>query len=441
MKVKVLNKVAQTHNLPGGNVKLEFHVTVELFILFNNQDVFEFVDNITEADIIPVVMNQSCWHNEKLIKDEWFRECAMHFNKNQIAVNINMLMHIDEVAMAPENLEHEDTGVKDPRSPFKKIVHLHTDVSLRNRDHNYDSFIYTDFLFNRSHVMHFDNKLLESKWDKVDTMTHWWRKPGPSEFPKKAFNLTPDDEIIPRLTRFMAYANNGTHELTEKAFVSPNLSRRKTASEDTPMIRSSVRTDLGKMLYNYQGYIGDMSQGVTLLADGEDFNDFNILGIHAWGFSPPHNDYYDSSTLSIYTETLIYNEEHASKCITEKTFTPMCKGHFVLPFGPPGTIDHLKLEYGFEFPHWIDYEYDNLPDVERDYIGRITAENILTSQRWKSYLSTVDSVCNLGTSRLYRLKKNDFKSHKVILHNRSIMRDRGQKHGLCDPQILEQIMS
>ena len=64
----------------------------------------------------------------------------------------------------------------------------------------------------------------------------------------------------------------------------------------------------------------------------------------------------------------IQRRAHASTCPTEKTFTPMCKGHFVLPFGTPGTIAHLKSEYGFEFPHWIDYGYDNLPDVERAHL-------------------------------------------------------------------------
>ena len=290
--------------------------------------------------------------------------------------------------------------------------------------------------------MHFDNKLLQSKWSKIDQLGHWWRTSDGHfnpQFPNKVFDLTPDDEIIPRLVRFMGFIAN--EEVTGKIFVAPNLSRRTSADKDFTMLRSGLRTKLGKLLYDYQGYIGDMSQGVTLLADRDHYKDFDILGIHAWGFSPPHNDYYDSSVISIYIETLTYNEEHASKCITEKTFTPMCKGHFVLPFGTPGTIDHLKKEYGFEFPHWLNYDYDNLPDVEKDFVGNVTEESMLTSPRWESYLSTVESLCNMGASRLYRLKKNDFKSHKVLLHNRSIMRDHGQKHGVCDPQILQQIMS
>ncbi len=119
----------------------------------------------------------------------------------------------------------------------------------------------------------------------------------------------------------------------------------------------------------------------------------------------------------------------------------MCKGHFVLPFGTPGTIDHLKSEYGFEFPHWLDYEYDNLQDVDKPISTVVQVDNMLQSPRWESYMSTVKSVCELGASRLYKLKENDFKSHNVLLHNRSIMRDHGQKHGLHDPQILQQIMS
>ena len=329
MKVKVFNKITLTENLPGGNLRLAFKSAPELYIVFNNQDVFEFVDNYAKADIIPVQINQFSCDVDESISDKWFRECAMHFNKNQIAVNLNHLMHMDEVVMSTDSVANQNKSAMDPRNPFKKIVNLHTDISIRDGSHNYESFVYTDFLFNRSHIMHFDNKLLQSKWSKIDQLGHWWRTSDGHfnpQFPNKVFDLTPDDEIIPRLVRFMGFIAN--EEVTGKIFVAPNLSRRTSADKDFTMLRSGLRTKLGKLLYDYQGYIGDMSQGVTLLADRDHYKDFDILGIHAWGFSPPHNDYYDSSVISIYIETLTYNEEHASKCITEKTFTPMCKGHF-----------------------------------------------------------------------------------------------------------------
>ncbi len=444
MKVKVFNKVTETVGLPEGNLRLDFFKTVELYILFNNQDVFEFVDNPAEADIIPIHLNRYSYFKEEAISDKWFMECAMHFNKNQVAVNINHLMHIDEQVMGRDDMESENKSALDPRSPFKKIIHLHNDISLRDENHNYESFIYTDFLFNRSHTMHFDNELVKAHWNTVDTKNHWWRHPTDRhepQFPSSMFELTPDHKIIRRLTRFKTFCDDN-EEITKKIFVSPNLSRKNILGpNDGATIRSSLRIKLGELLYNYHGYIGDISQGTALLAHRDSYNDFDILGIHGWGFSPPHNDYYDSSAISIYVETLTYNEDHASKCITEKTFTPMCKGHFVLPFGTPGTIDHLKSEYGFEFPHWLDYGYDNLQDVDNPIESVVQVDTMLQSPRWESYVSTVKSVCELGAARLYKLKENDFKSHNVILHNRSIMRDHGQKHGLHDPQILQEIMS
>jgi hypothetical protein len=446
MKVKVFNKVTLTEKTSSeGNIRLAFKKTVELYILFNNQDVFEFVDNPAEADIIPVQVNQHSGQGSgQPISDKWFRECAMHFNKNQIAVNLNHLMHIDENVMGRHDIDNENKSAMDPRSPFKKIVNLHSDISLRDEDHDYESFIYTDFLFNRSHTMHFDNELVKAHWDSATEKNHWWRHPSDGEtsgFPSTMFELTPDHKIIRRLTKFKNFCNRN-REITQKIFVAPNLSRRATAGNDGTILRSTLRTKLGKLLYDYQGYIGDISQGTALVPHRDSYDDFDILGINGWGFSPPHNDYYDSSSISIYIETLTYNEVHASRCITEKTFTPMCKGHFVLPFGTPGTIDHLKSEYGFEFPHWLDYEYDNLQDVVRDNIAdTVQADDMLQSPRWESYMSTIKSVCELGAPRLYMLKQNDFKSHKVILHNRSIMRDHGQKHGLHDPQILQEIMA
>ena len=53
MKVKVFNKVTETVGLPEGNLRLAFAKTVELYILFNNQDVFEFVDNPEIVGLFP----------------------------------------------------------------------------------------------------------------------------------------------------------------------------------------------------------------------------------------------------------------------------------------------------------------------------------------------------------------------------------------------------
>jgi hypothetical protein len=75
-------------------------------------------------------------------------------------------------------------------------------------------------------------------------------------------------------------------------------------------------------------------------------------------YSPPHNHYYKHTFISIYTETL---EVGTSIAPTEKTYDPLIKYHFILPFSTCGFIKHLK-GMGFLFPEFIDYSYDNIVD-------------------------------------------------------------------------------
>ncbi len=81
------------------------------------------------------------------------------------------------------------------------------------------------------------------------------------------------------------------------------------------------------------------------------------------GYSPIHNRYYDDTFISIYAETLEYG---TSVVITEKTYEPLIKGHFILPFSTQGFIAALK-KLGFEVPAFIDYTYDDIKDDERRF--------------------------------------------------------------------------
>ena len=181
-------------------------------------------------------------------------------------------------------------------------------------------------------------------------------------------------------------------------------------------MRNVARRELNSFLYDYQGYIGDMTQGATLIPNYSLEDEFAVLGVRGYGFSPPHNDFYDTSVLSIYIETLLYLDTMKSKLITEKTLTPMCKGHFIMPLGFPVTIELLKQEYKFKFPDWIDYSYDSIPLVAE--VGdTVSTKTFLKSDRWESYKSCVKEVLALGTDHLYDLKKSYV---NILLHNRSI---------------------
>jgi hypothetical protein len=81
------------------------------------------------------------------------------------------------------------------------------------------------------------------------------------------------------------------------------------------------------------------------------------------GYSPPHNAYYEDTFISIYGETIEYGTTIAP---TEKTYDPLIKGHFILPFSCSGFIQFLRTK-GFQFPEFIDYSYDEITNDEKRF--------------------------------------------------------------------------
>lgn len=93
------------------------------------------------------------------------------------------------------------------------------------------------------------------------------------------------------------------------------------------------------------------------------------------GYSPVHNAYYNETFISIYGETL---EWGTSQVLTEKTLDPLIKGHFILPFGAPGLIQHV-INKGYRIPKFINYSYDLISNNDDRYYAYITEVNRLLS--------------------------------------------------------------
>lgn len=429
-KIKVLECMIQANGRPEPTLDemfwLHHNVTPEVYIIFQDQDVFEFTTDFAEADIIPLLIHSSDISPKTM---DFFND---NFNSNQIAVNIRWLCHIDEGCMDPENLSENLIG---NNHPFKKIIDLHSDFSKHL--YNSNTFLYTDFLFNRSHVMHFKREVLAlgNRYAK-STKNHWYRTahhfdgddPG---FPHKTFDITPDHDILFQLKEFRKKVNN--HEITPKMFVAPNTSRIRPRLAQ----RSVLRKELNKLLFEYEGYIGDMSQGLAMLPEADDYKEYDLLGINGWGFSPPSNVYYNSSVLSIYVETLIYKGWHDTMCATEKSFTPLVKGHFILPFCRPKFIYHLSHDYGFKFPSWIDYTYDTSTPEAPD-VGLARQRPFTEQVRWDLYKDEIKRLLDMGAEKLYQKKKEDL---NILLHNRSVMRDLGPRYDVGEVDNLSHLMA
>ena len=137
-----------------------------------------------------------------------------------------------------------------------------------------------------------------------------------------------------------------------------------------------------KSKYSTIGYLGDPADpGIGTLPS-------NTRTQFA-GYSPPHNRYFEDSFVSIYAETLEYGSTFVA---TEKTFDPLIKGHFVLPFGTHNFVANVKKYYGFEFPDFIDYSYDTIEDNAARYqayskeVERLLALPLATwREHWVNY--------------------------------------------------------
>jgi hypothetical protein len=87
--------------------------------------------------------------------------------------------------------------------------------------------------------------------------------------------------------------------------------------------------------------------------------------------------------------------------VTEKTFEPLIKGHFVLPFANPGTVDRI-LDLGFRLPDFIDYSYDEILNVD---------------ERFTAFKKVVVNAMQLDWNNLY------IKNKDIIMHNRQQLFD------------------
>jgi hypothetical protein len=122
--------------------------------------------------------------------------------------------------------------------------------------------------------------------------------------------------------------------------------------------------------------------------------------INQFGYSPVHNLYYQDTFISIYAETIEYGTTIA---VTEKTYDPLIKGHFVLPFSTHGFIKYLRT-LGFSFPEFIDYSYDDEVD---------------DGVRFQRYVEEVNRLLEISVDEWHQLRADNM---QVIVHNTQLFK-------------------
>lgn len=144
------------------------------------------------------------------------------------------------------------------------------------------------------------------------------------------------------------------------------------------------RTRLYESIKDSPGYISNRSRGRYL--EGTP-----VVG----AFNPVPNKFYLDSYCSLYVESNCLQTDLIH--ITEKTFDPLIKGHFVLPFTNPGAIKRLRL-MGFEFPNFIDYGFDTIINPE---------------ERFTKVMEQYSMIMMSNIHRHYTENKN------ILLHNQT----------------------
>lgn len=239
--------------------------------------------------------------------------------------------------------------------------------------------IYNDFLFNRT-------KAYYQNYPFNPNTTRW-------------YHTGSDSYVMPELS---------ATQKKQKIFVSAN-----NTYAGSQYRRIKYRPQIVSALKNHinLGYLGNHDVDTSLLLYTEkEFPGGKIEEIEAskhfakygpWGYNPPHSEYYKNTFISIYGETIEYGTTLAA---TEKTYDPLIKGHFILPFSTNGFILYLKSK-GFKFPDFIDYSYDNI--VNDDL-------------RFKGYTDEVFRLLNIG---LDQWQQHWYDNFNIIQHNRNVFLD------------------
>ena len=391
---------------------------LDVMVAFHDQSVFSLTDQPHQADIVAFG-----YHGEFQDSDATDVQRFIHqFPNAKLFVDMNNLMHVGEGCSNYDVLRQQAASLKQMFGDTR-LLYLHTNHRSLSREH--DVYMqYTDYLWNR-HTLFYtdhDNRVFDAQGSHM--MNHWYPdlatdENGNQYMDKTMYALT---DITDAMNGPHAYQILNNVQVLVKSFLSLNNTRNSVGlrSEYTafqmaenPVHQSAARdfyrVELIKLLSGYPGYLSDPGRGTFLVGAGETVHQRlpnQISGYGNLGWTPVHNAYYENSTVSIYVESVLDSEDNCYPgplgSITEKTWEPLIRGHFILPFGTHHMMYDLQHHYGIQLPPFIDYTYDG-------YTG---------AQRWSSFCMEVKRVLSLGGRELFKLKQQ----HADILqHNRSIM--------------------
>jgi hypothetical protein len=234
-----------------------------------------------------------------------------------------------------------------------------------------------DIMFNRTKAYfsqlpflnHFTNTEISWLWagNRCYDSEQWSRK---SQYRSKIFIACNRDynrvaSIRPKLTRLLETYH-------DKGYVSGNTPHDCSQKSASLYSHRDDPTSNGALTF-------DVDTGSVIDRTGN----FTMIGDRTLGYAPVHQNYYEDSFISIFGETLEWGN---AVVVSEKTFTPLIQGHFILPFGARHTVATIE-KLGFQLPDFIDYSYDQVAsdnDRQRRYLEEVERLLGFPNQWWES---------------------------------------------------------
>lgn len=324
------------------------------------KDKWEFVYDIAQADVIPCVL------------EDWDQNFLDY---------LDCTVREDQILMVM-NLFHNDDHMTDTwfRSPDWDIVRNLKQRTLIVHNNNHDTsdpkYIFYDIMLNRQKYYMFDME------DDFDPNTKVWTRNSRPEF----YTYGPIDKILSNDSKKILCLN------------------RLYWEESIIRNQKTLRSMLRETFHNKDDvYLSDPRNNIFFYPNHSENNTIDVSNSGGTWY-PAADIYYNTSYVNVYIESVVQSSNGGNIfCASEKTYDPLLKGNFILPFSTPNFVHYLKTWYGFKFPDWIDYSYDEVADFD---------------QRVELYMESVRKVYSMDIETLHH---NYIKDKDILEYNRNLI--------------------
>lgn len=347
---------------PFANTVLLGQVRKHDLIFHLEKDKYTYVDTPQEADIIPLMLAPfDAGYKPNLVTVEEQYEYIKPLRSNQWLIILFYTHAGDRFNLAVKN--------KLMLEKWARYTDNLLTVDLNSIGAG-PRHIYNNFSFNFV-------KALFTEYNRFDFSRRMWTNFCTSE----SFTLSEIAEFNPI-----------------KRFLIPNIIRN--SDEYKEVVRKGIKKNIIKPEDCFYSDHTEDSNAVFL--EPKETSDYFKAHYNPTGSNlfPIKDSYYTESVVSVYSES-ICTGAYGVNVISEKTYIPLIRGHYIMPFGYPGIIKDI-LNQGFKLPKWIDYSYDRCLDDKA---------------RLNAYIKAVYKLRNISLTELKQLANSDI---DIIKHNRQL---------------------